>query len=206
MRLAAQERRREGNEPQTTKVAHHAAYPRHEGFEVEIQDEDADAVGTSPESSEVVEFGVMPAVSRLQPSDVGLDGVGGAAGGVSGGQGMEVEVMRMRINQWLTGIGLVILLASTMWTLFLITINVLAFFESYDITPWYELRSTTSVSLAISVMGLVLAGIASEIYKLRIEVTDLSNQVVILVEELLKRQAGKVGDVLNGNVSGEANA
>ena len=55
-------------------------------------------------------------------------------------------------------------------------------------------------------MGLVLAGIASEIYKLRIEVTDLSNQVVILVEELLKRQAGKVGDVLNGNVSGEANA
>ena len=93
MRLAAQERRREGNEPQTTKVAHHAAYPRHEGFEVEIQDADADAVGTSPESSEVVEFGVMPAVSRLQPSDVGLDAVGGAAGGVSGGQGMEVEVM-----------------------------------------------------------------------------------------------------------------
>ena len=85
MRLAAQERRREGHEPQTTKVAHHATYPRHEGFEVEIQDADADAVGTSPESSEVVEFGVMPAVSRLQPSDVGLDGVGGAAGGVSGG-------------------------------------------------------------------------------------------------------------------------
>lgn len=93
MRLAAQERRREGNEPQTTKVAHHTTYPRHEGFEVEIKDEDADAVGASPESSEVVEFGVMPAVSRLQPSDVGLDGVGGAAGGVSGGQGMEVEVM-----------------------------------------------------------------------------------------------------------------
>lgn len=35
----------------------------------------------------------MPAVSRLQPSNVGLDAVGGAAGGVSGGQGMEVEVM-----------------------------------------------------------------------------------------------------------------
>lgn len=94
MRLAAQERRREGNEPQTTKVAHHAAYPRHEVFEVEIKDEDADAVGTSPESTEVVEFGVMSAVSRLQPSNVGLDAVGGAAGGVSGGQGMEVEVMR----------------------------------------------------------------------------------------------------------------
>ncbi len=92
MRLAAQERRREGNEPQTTKVAHHAAYPRHEGFEVEIQDADADAVGTSPESTEIVEFGVMPAVSRLQPSNVGLDAVGGAAGGVSGEQGMEVEV------------------------------------------------------------------------------------------------------------------
>lgn len=92
MRLAAQERRRKGNEPQTTKVAHHAAYPRHEVFEVEIKDEDADAVGTSPESTEVVEFGVMPAVSRLQPSNVGLDAVGGAAGGVSGEQGMEVEV------------------------------------------------------------------------------------------------------------------
>lgn len=49
MRLAAQERRREGNEPQTTKVAHHAAYPRHEGFEVEIQDADADAVDASAE-------------------------------------------------------------------------------------------------------------------------------------------------------------
>ena len=95
MRLAAQERRREGNEPQKTKVAHHAAYPWHEVFEVEIKDEDADAVGTSPESSEVVEFGVMPAVSRLQPSDVGLDGVGGAAGGVPGAEGMEVEVMKM---------------------------------------------------------------------------------------------------------------
>ena len=94
MRLAAQERRRKGNEPQTTKVAHHTTYPRHEVFEVEIKDEDADAVGTSPESTEVVEFGVMPAVSRLQPANVGLDGVGGAAGGVSGGQGMEVEVMR----------------------------------------------------------------------------------------------------------------
>ena len=93
MRLAAQERRREGNEPQKTKVAHHATYPRHEGFEVEIQDADADAVGASPESTEVVEFGVMPAVSRLRPSNVGLDAVGGAAGGVSGGQGMEVEVM-----------------------------------------------------------------------------------------------------------------
>ena len=93
MRLAAQERRREGNEPQTTKVAYHTTYPRHAGFEVEIQDEDADAVGTSPESTAVVEFGVMPAVSRLQPSNVGLDAVGGAAGGVSGGQGMEVEVM-----------------------------------------------------------------------------------------------------------------
>lgn len=92
MRLAAQERRRKVNEPQTTKVAHHTTYPRHEVFEVEIKDEDADAVGTSPESTEVVEFGVMPAVSRLQPANVGLDGVGGAAGGVSGGQGMEVEV------------------------------------------------------------------------------------------------------------------
>ena len=92
MRLAAQERRREGNEPQTTKVARHAAYPRHEVFEVEIKDEDADAVGTSPEGSEVVEFGVMPAVSRLQPPNVGLDAVGGAAGGISGAQGMEVEV------------------------------------------------------------------------------------------------------------------
>ena len=92
MRLAAQERRREGNEPQTTKVAHHATYPRHEGFEVEIQDEDAAPVGTSSERLKAVEFGVVPAVSRLQPSDVGLDGVGGAAGGVSGGQGMEVEV------------------------------------------------------------------------------------------------------------------
>ena len=92
MRLAAQERRREGNEPQTTKVAHHATYPRHEGFEVEIQDEDAAPLGTSSERLKAVEFGVVPAVSRLQPSDVGLDGVGGAAGGVSGGQGMEVEV------------------------------------------------------------------------------------------------------------------
>ena len=92
MRLAAQERRREGNEPQTTKVAHHTTYPRHEGFEVAIQDADADAVGTSPESTAVVEFGVMPAVSRLQPSDVGLDAVGGAAGGVPGAEGMEVEV------------------------------------------------------------------------------------------------------------------
>ena len=92
MRLAAQERRREGNEPQTTKVAHHTTYPRHAGFEVEIKDEDADAVGTSPESTAVVEFGVMPVVSRLRPSNVGLDAVGGAAGGVSGGQGMEVEV------------------------------------------------------------------------------------------------------------------
>ena len=92
MRLAAQERRREGNEPQTTKVAHHATYPRHEGFEVEIQDEDAAPVGTSSERLKAVEFGVVPAVSRLQPSDVGLDGVGGAAGGVSGEQGMEVEV------------------------------------------------------------------------------------------------------------------
>ena len=44
MRLAAQERRREGNEPQTTKVAHHAAYPRHEGFEVESEGKDADAL------------------------------------------------------------------------------------------------------------------------------------------------------------------
>ena len=93
MRLAAQERRREGNEPQTTKVAHHTTYPRHEGFEVEIQDADAAPVGTSSERLKAVEFGVVPAFSRLQPSDVGLDGVGGAAGGVSGGQGMEVEVM-----------------------------------------------------------------------------------------------------------------
>ena len=92
MRLAAQERRREGNEPQTTKVAHYAAYPQHEVFEVEIKDEDADAVGASPESTAVVEFGVMSAVSRLQPSNVGLDAVGGAAGGVSGAEGMEVEV------------------------------------------------------------------------------------------------------------------
>ena len=93
MRLAAQERRREGNEPQTTKVAHHTTYPRHEGFEVEIKDEDAAPVDASSEVSEVVEYGVGPAVSRLQPSNVGLDAVGGAAGGVSGGQGMEVEVM-----------------------------------------------------------------------------------------------------------------
>lgn len=49
MRLAAQERRREGNEPQTTKVARHAAYPRHEGLEVAIQDADADAVDASAE-------------------------------------------------------------------------------------------------------------------------------------------------------------
>ena len=49
MRLTAQERRREGNEPQTTKVAHHAAYPQHEVFEVEIQDADADAVDASAE-------------------------------------------------------------------------------------------------------------------------------------------------------------
>lgn len=49
MRLAAQERSREGNEPQTTKVAHHTTYPRHEGFEVEIQDADADAVDASAE-------------------------------------------------------------------------------------------------------------------------------------------------------------
>lgn len=99
MRLAAQERRREGNEPQTTKVAYHAAYPRYEGFEVEIQDADADAVGTSPESTAVVEFGVMPAVSRLQLSNVGLDAVGGAAGGVSSGQGMEVEVKAGNVSQ-----------------------------------------------------------------------------------------------------------
>ena len=92
MRLAAQERRREGNEPQTTKVAHHAAYPRHEGFEVEIQDEDAAPVDASSEVSEVVEFGVGRAVSRLQPAFEDLGVVGGAAGGVSGGQGMEVEV------------------------------------------------------------------------------------------------------------------
>ena len=93
MRLAAQERRREGNEPQKTKVAHHAAYPWHEVFEVEIKDEDAAPVGTSSERLEAVEFGVVPAVSRLQPSDVGLDDVGGAAGGVPGAEGMEVEVM-----------------------------------------------------------------------------------------------------------------
>ena len=92
MRLAAQERRREGNEPQTTKVAHHTTYPRHEGFEVEIQDADAAPVGTSSERLKAVEFGVVPAFSRLQPSDVGLDAVGGAAGGISGAQGMEVEV------------------------------------------------------------------------------------------------------------------
>lgn len=49
MRLAAQERRREGNEPQTTKVARHAAYPQDEGFEVEIKDADADAVDASAE-------------------------------------------------------------------------------------------------------------------------------------------------------------
>ena len=49
MRLAAQERRREGNEPQTTKVAHHAAYPQHEGFEVEIQDADACAMDAPAE-------------------------------------------------------------------------------------------------------------------------------------------------------------
>ena len=108
MRLAAQERRREGNEPQTTKVAHHAAYPRDEVFEVEIKDEDADAVGTSPESSEVVEFGVVPAVSRLQPSDVGLDGVGGAAGGVPGAEGMEVEVMnRTKLSMVIAMVALV---------------------------------------------------------------------------------------------------
>ena len=40
-----------------------------------------------------MEFGVMPAVSRLRPPNVGLDGVGGAAGGVPGEEGMEVEVM-----------------------------------------------------------------------------------------------------------------
>ena len=99
MRLAAQERRREGNEPQKTKVAHHAAYPWHEVFEVEIKDEDADAVGASPESAEVVEFGVMPAVSRLQPSNVWLDVVGGAAGGVPGAEGMEVEVKAGNVSQ-----------------------------------------------------------------------------------------------------------
>ena len=92
MRLAAQERRREGNEPQKTKVAHHAAYPRHEGFEVEIKDEDAAPVDASSEVSEVVEFGVRRAVSRLQPAFEDLGVVGGAAGGVWGGEGMEVEV------------------------------------------------------------------------------------------------------------------
>lgn len=49
MRLAAQERRREGNEPQTTKVARHTTYPWRAGFEVEIQDADADAVDASAE-------------------------------------------------------------------------------------------------------------------------------------------------------------
>ena len=49
MRLAAQERRREGNAPKTTKVAHHTTYPLHEVFAVEIQDADADAVDASAE-------------------------------------------------------------------------------------------------------------------------------------------------------------
>lgn len=69
-------------------MAHHAAYPRHEGFEVEIKDADACAVDASRELQAVVGVGAVPAVSRLQPADVAL----GAAGGVSGGQGMEVEV------------------------------------------------------------------------------------------------------------------
>lgn len=99
MRLAAQERRREGNEPQTTKVAHHAAYPRHEGFEVEIKDADACAVDASRELQAVVGVGAVPAVSRLQPADVALDVVGGAAGGVSSGQGMEVEVNMNDVSQ-----------------------------------------------------------------------------------------------------------
>ena len=99
MRLAAQERRREGNEPQTTKVAHHAAYPRHEVFEVEIKDEDARAVDASRELQAVVGVGAVPAVSRLQPADVALDVVGGAAGGVPGAEGMEVEVNMNDVSQ-----------------------------------------------------------------------------------------------------------
>ena len=59
---------------------------------MEIQDEDAAPVDASSEVSEVVEFGVGRAVSRLQPAFEDLGVVGGAAGGVSGGQGMEVEV------------------------------------------------------------------------------------------------------------------
>lgn len=43
MRLAAQERRSEGNEPQTTTVAHHTTYPLHEVFAVESEGKDADA-------------------------------------------------------------------------------------------------------------------------------------------------------------------
>ena len=99
MRLAAQERRREGNEPQKTKVAHHAAYPRHEGFEVEIKNEDARAVDASRELQAVVGVGAVPAVSRLQPADVALDVVGGAAGGVPGAEGMEVEVKAGNVSQ-----------------------------------------------------------------------------------------------------------
>ena len=66
---------------------------------MEIKDEDAAPVDASSEVSEVVEYGVGPAVSRLQPAFEDLGVVGGAAGGVSGGQGMEVEVNMNDVSQ-----------------------------------------------------------------------------------------------------------
>lgn len=73
-------------------MAHHAAYPRHEGFEVEIKDADACAMDASRKLQAFVGIGVGLTVSRMQPAFEDLGAVGGAAGGVPGTEGVEVEV------------------------------------------------------------------------------------------------------------------
>ena len=171
MRLAAQERRREGNEPQTTKVAHHAAYPRHEGFEVEIKEADACAVDASRELQAVVGVGAVPAVSRLQPADVALDVVGGAAGGVPGAEGMEVEVMNR------TKLSMVIAMVALVGAVFVFVTCVLAVFGICDTEEWQRFRLSLAVMLfSLSVMGFEIV-VLHELKRLRDDVRFLKRVI-----------------------------
>ena len=95
MRLAAQERRREGNEPQTTKVAHYTTYPLHEVFAVESEGKDADAALDARTHAMAGEGrGDAPLFRVFQGKQMFKSELVCAAVEGCRRKGMEVEVMR----------------------------------------------------------------------------------------------------------------
>ena len=66
---------------------------------MEIKDADACAMDASRKLQAFVGIGVGLTVSRMQPAFEDLGAVGGAAGGVPGAEGMEVEVKAGNVSQ-----------------------------------------------------------------------------------------------------------